>query len=69
MFEYKKIKVELENMQCPVHGKSAIVSFKEGRMILESVCCDEHKKYLLENVSEVALQEEADILLQSLTGI
>lgn len=69
MFEYKKIKMELENLKCPQHGKSAIVSFKEGKLILEEVCCEEHRKYILENLAEIAHKDETEILLQSVTGM
>jgi hypothetical protein len=69
MFEYKKIQAELEDFKCPKHGKSAIVSFKEGKMVLESVCCEEHKKFLLEKLTDISQKGFTDILVESVSGM
>jgi hypothetical protein len=62
MFEYAKIKAELEDVKCPVHGKAATVIFAEGKMTFENVCCEEHRKKLEEILPEIEQQDIADIL-------
>ena len=52
MFEYAKIKAELEEVKCPVHGKVATVIFADGKMTFENVCCEEHRKKLDEVLPE-----------------
>ncbi len=69
MFEYVRIKTELEDFKCPVHGRSAMVSFKDGKLVLEKVCCEEHRSFLLESIPDVTQDDFAEIMLVSLAGI
>ncbi len=62
MFEYNKIKSELEEVKCPVHGKSASVTFDSGKMVIDSGCCEEHKALLNVLVSDVSQRNVADII-------
>ncbi len=64
MFEYNKIKAELEEFKCPVHKKSAIVSFENGRMEVASYCCNKHKELLDENLSDVLQKNVNDIIAE-----
>lgn len=64
MFEYTKIKAELEEFKCPVHKKSAIVTFETGKMEVESFCCQKHKELLDENLSDVSQKNIADIIAE-----
>ena len=64
MFEYTKIKAELEEFKCPVHKKSAIVTFENGKMVVESYCCEQHKTYLDENLSDISQKNVADIIAE-----
>ena len=51
MFQYSNIKAELEEFKCPVHRKSAIVTFENGKMEVHSYCCEKHRQLLDENLS------------------
>jgi hypothetical protein len=63
MFEFAKIKAELEEVKCPVHGKAAKASFVDGQVKLEDVCCEAHWKALGEQLPEIEdKQDAADIL-------
>ena len=63
MFEYSKMKDELEQIKCPVHGKAANVKFINGKINIENICCDEHRKKLDESLPEIEeRQDVADIL-------
>ena len=63
MFAYAKLKEDLEKVKCSVHNKTATVNFVEGKVNLENVCCNEHRKKLLEMLPEVEAQTAvADIL-------
>ena len=62
MFEYAKIKAELEVMKCPVHAESATIVFADGKLILENVCCDVHRKRLEDVLSDLEQHDVADIL-------
>ena len=62
MFEYVKIKAELEEFKCPVHKKSAIVTFADGKMVVESYCCEKHKILLDENLTDVSQKNIGDII-------
>jgi hypothetical protein len=62
MFEYAKIKAELEDMKCPVHNKAATIVFAEGKISLENVCCNEHQKKLEDMLADVEQHDVADIL-------
>lgn len=63
MFEYAKMKVELEQMKCPLHAKTATVVFADGKINFENVCCDEHRKILQAALpDEIEQQNVADIL-------
>ena len=53
MFEYSKIKDELEQIRCPAHGKTATVKFVDGKINFENVCCDEHRKRLEQSLPEL----------------
>ena len=64
MFEYVKIKTELEEFKCPVHKKSAIVTFKDGKMELESYCCEKHKMLLDENLTDASQKNISDIITE-----
>ncbi len=62
MFEYAKIKAELEQVKCRVHAKTAVVVFTDGKMVFENVCCDAHRKKLQETFADIEQQNVADIL-------
>lgn len=62
MFEYVKIKAELEEFKCPVHKKSALISFDKGKIEIESYCCEKHKALLDQNLSEVSQKNINDII-------
>ena len=62
MFEYVKIKAELEQIKCPVHAQSATVIFTDGKIVFENVCCDEHRKKLEEALPDIQQHNVADIL-------
>ncbi len=64
MFEYSKIKTELEEVKCPAHGKRANVSFDNGQMIVETCCCEEHKALLNVLLSDVSQRNIADIIAE-----
>lgn len=64
MFEYTKIKAELEEFKCPKHGKSAIVSFDKGKLVVESFCCEEHKALLDKNLSDAMQKNVGDIIAE-----
>jgi prepilin-type processing-associated H-X9-DG protein len=64
MFEYSKIKAEIEQVKCPLHGKSATVTFVDGKVNLENVCCDEHNKKLNEMLPEIEDRPDAADILQ-----
>lgn len=62
MFEYTKIKAELEEVKCPVHGKKATVSFDNGKMVVEANCCQEHKALLNQLLADVSQKNISDII-------
>ena len=62
MCEYNKMKAELEESKCPLHGKSAVVSFTFGKMVIENCCCEYHRQLLNENLADVAEKNLADII-------
>lgn len=62
MFEYAKIKSDLEQIQCPVHAKTATVNFENGKMRFENVCCSEHLKRLESALPDIELQSISDIV-------
>jgi hypothetical protein len=64
MFEYKKIKTELEEVKCPVHGKTATVSFDSGKMVIETACCEEHKALIKVLLTDVSQRNIADIIAE-----
>lgn len=64
MFEYTKIKAELEEFKCPVHKKSAIVTFNTGRMVVDSYCCNKHKEVLDANLSDISQRNISDIIAE-----
>lgn len=64
MFEYTKMKAELEEFKCPVHGKSAIVTFETGKMEVDSYFCEKHKALLDENLTDVSQRNIADIIAE-----
>lgn len=64
MFEYSKMKAELEEFKCPVHKKSAIVTFETGKMEVASYCCEKQKELLDENLSDVSQRNIADIIAE-----
>jgi len=64
MFEYTKMKAELEEFKCPVHKKSAIVTFENGKMEVASYCCEKHKALLDENLTDVSQRNIADIIAE-----
>ena len=62
MFEYAKIKAELEDVKCPVHGKAAIVVFDNGKMTFENVCCEAHRKKLEQVLPEIEQEDITELL-------
>ncbi len=63
MFEYLKIKDELEQIKCAVHGKPATITFSDGKINLENVCCEEHKARLKQILPDIEEQQSlADIM-------
>ncbi|HWB63131.1 MAG TPA: hypothetical protein VG603_06465 [Chitinophagales bacterium] len=63
MFEYSKMKEELEQMKCPVHGKTATILVGDGKINIGDTCCNEHRETLLNKLPEVeSTQDVADIL-------
>jgi hypothetical protein len=62
MFDYAKIKAELEEVKCSVHDKAATVVLADGRITFENVCCDEHRKQLEDMLPEVDFWDVSDIL-------
>jgi hypothetical protein len=64
MFEYAKIKAELEQIKCPVHAKAATVVFADGKMIFENVCCDEHRKKLEAALPDLDKLNVAELLVE-----
>ena len=62
MFDYAKIKAELEQVKCSIHDKSAIVVLDNGKITFENVCCDEHRKQLEAILPEVDFWDVSDIL-------
>ena len=64
MFEYTKMKAELEEFKCPVHKKSAIVTFEAGKMEVDSYCCEKHKALLDESLTDVSQRNIADIIAE-----
>ena len=62
MFEYAKIKTELEQVKCPLHAKTATVVLASGKVVFENVCCVEHRKKLEAMLPEVDLWDVEDIL-------
>lgn len=63
MFQYTLIKAELEEFKCPVHRKSAIVTFENGKMEVHSYCCEKHRQLLDEKLTELpSAQNINDIL-------
>ncbi len=62
MFEYEKIKTELEQVKCPLHAKGATIVFTDGKILFENVCCDEHRKKLEAMLPEVELWDVEDLL-------
>lgn len=64
MFEYTKMKAELEEFKCPVHKKSAIVTFETGKMEVDSYCCENHKALLDQNLTDVSQRNIADIIAE-----
>ncbi len=64
MFEYAKIKAELEQVKCPVHAKAATVVFADGKMIFENVCCEEHRKNLDAALPDMDKLNVADLLAE-----
>ena len=64
MFEYLKIKDELEQVKCPVHGNTASVKFVDGKINFENVCCSEHRKKLDETLPEIEERQGVVDILQ-----
>ncbi|MES2622225.1 MAG: hypothetical protein V4615_15350 [Bacteroidota bacterium] len=64
MFEYQKIKTELEEVKCPAHGKKATVSFDNGKMVVETSCCEAHKVLLNRLLSDVSQKNISDIIAE-----
>ena len=64
MFAYSKMKADLEQVKCAVHNKTATVNFVEGKVNLENVCCEEHKKKLLEMLPEIEEQNAVSDILE-----
>lgn len=64
MFQYTQMKAELEEFKCPVHNKSAIVTFETGKMEVHSYCCEKHKHLLDESLEEMAQPNINDILCE-----
>ena len=62
MFEYAKIKSDLEQIQCPVHAKTATVVYENGKMRFENVCCGEQLKALESALPDIEQQNVADIV-------
>jgi hypothetical protein len=62
MFDYAKIKQELEQLKCPVHGATARVNFIEGKISVENACCEEHKMRLIQTEPEIEDRLEMDEL-------
>ena len=62
MFEYAKIKNDLELIECPVHLKTATVIFENGKMRFENVCCNEHLRKLESALPDIEQQSIADIV-------
>lgn len=69
MFEYKKIKAVLEDIKCPTHGRKAAVSFSDGKLVLEGVCCQEHENVLNKNLAEADYEGDIEMLLNSVAGM
>lgn len=53
MFAYSKMKEELEQIKCPLHGKTATVTFADGKVTFENTCCEEHIKKLNASLPEI----------------
>ena len=64
MFEYAKMKAELEEKKYPVHGKTATVTFVDGQIKLDNVCCEQHLKKLNEMLPEIEGQQNAEDILE-----
>jgi hypothetical protein len=64
MFEYAKIKAELEQIKCPVHAKAATVVFADGKMTFENVCCEEHRKKLEAALPDLESLNTIDLLAE-----
>jgi hypothetical protein len=64
MFAYAKVKEDLEKVKCAVHGKTAIINFVDGKIKIESVCCEAHKKKLLEMLPEIDEQNAVSDILE-----
>jgi hypothetical protein len=64
MFEYTKIKEELEQIKCPTHNKTATVIFVDGKVKFENVCCEEHRQNLNEALPHLEEEHGVEDILE-----
>lgn len=66
MFEFSRIKDELEKIKCPQHGKVAKITFKEGVVNLDDVCCEAHRKLLIEKLPDFENLQTVEEIMQDM---